>query len=126
MLNEFPSATSAKSHEPGAGNDVDRCVATKSDAKFENDALDQSTSENCDGSKNESVQTDEALQNDKEVVLEIPQEVKDLMKEGNELYKMGHHSEALEKYSKCVEHLWEGIAVITASLVLISILINTD
>ena len=99
MLNEFPSASSAKSHEPGAGNDVEQrsnknCVATKSDAKFENDALDQSTSENCDGSKNESVQIDEALQNDKEVVLEISQEVKDLMRDGNELYKMGHHSEA--------------------------------
>ena len=43
-----------------------------------------------------------------EVVLELPEELKCLMKERNDLYKMGHHSEALVKYALCVEWLWPG------------------
>ena len=46
--------------------------------------------------------------NKQEVVLELPEEVKCLMKKGNNLYKKGHHSEALLKYDLCVERLWPG------------------
>ena len=46
--------------------------------------------------------------NKQEVVLELSEEVKCLMKEGNDLYKMGHHSEALVKYGLCAERLWPG------------------
>ena len=46
--------------------------------------------------------------NKQEVVLELSEEVKTLMKEGNDLYKMEHHSEALLKYDLCVKRLWPG------------------
>ena len=42
------------------------------------------------------------------VSLELPVKVKSLMEEGNKLYKTGHYAEALQKYSKCVKHLWKG------------------
>ena len=42
------------------------------------------------------------------VVLEIPDKVKSLTEEGNQLYKIGHYAEALKKFSKSVDHLWKG------------------
>ena len=97
------------SEESGTENEVACSSATKSGDKNEPSGL--PTSENGDSSgvaEKEGLQKTEELQNKEEVVLEIPEEVKNLMKEGNELYEMGHHSEALVKYTKCVELLWEG------------------
>ena len=105
---EEPGAA-AGSEESGMENEAACSIATKSEDK--NEPSVQPTNESGDNlgaAKKEGLQKTEELQNKKEVVLEIPDEVKNLMKEGNELYKMGHHSEALVKYTKCVEHLWEG------------------
>lgn len=76
----------------------------------EDEAVDSSAKTDTN-SESEALQNDtemEAAQDEKEVVLEIPEEVKSLTKEGNSVYKMGHHSEALKKYSECIKHLWEG------------------
>ena len=88
--------------ESGAGNDGD----TMAEGELRNEA----TGESGDGS-GDSLNGSEASQQcpmEKKVVLELPEEVKCWMKEGNDLYKMGHHSDALEKYSRCVERLWPG------------------
>jgi hypothetical protein len=100
----------AELKESEAGNDVGRCIATESKAGFKN----ESGQSSCEPRASSSVAEDERLikpeptQNEKESILEIPENVKNFMKEGNNLYKMGHHSEALEKYSKCVKYLWAG------------------
>ncbi|CAB4016991.1 ---NA---, partial [Paramuricea clavata] len=98
----------AELKESGADNDVGRCIATESKAGFKNEPG-QSSSEPRDSSsvaEDERLKKPEPAQNEKETILEIPENVKNFMKEGNNLYKMGHHSEALEKYSTCVKYLW--------------------
>ena len=84
---------------------IDRSLATESEAELkepgtENDMKHSLASEN--------LQKVEAAPSIQETVLEIPEKVKGLMKEGNDFYKMGHYSEALEKFSKSVDILWPG------------------
>ena len=108
----------AQKNETGANNDVTGSLATE--VKIGRQG--QPTSENGDGSgvaEGEGLPSSEKVENAEKVVLEIPPEVKSLMNEGNELYKMGHHSEALVKYTKCVKHLWEGRAPSVIHILLI-------
>ena len=97
--------------ESEVGDGVDRCLATEPESELKNKVIDEVISESGDSSKvveNKGLEKMEQDVNKQEVVLELPEEVKCLMKEGNDLYKMGHHSEALLKYGLCVNRLWPG------------------
>lgn len=77
---------------------VDCDLVTESEAEVQAEPANQLSDGNHDNSSS----------NGNESVLKLPDEVEEWMKDGNALYKMGNHAEALKKYSKCVEHLWEG------------------
>ncbi|XP_028414819.1 sperm-associated antigen 1-like [Dendronephthya gigantea] len=99
--NSKDSATENKRNLAG----VDCCLVMESETEVEAEPGNQSSDGNLEspsGTGNE-----EPVQNGVESVLELPIEVKELMKDGNDFYKMGHHAEALKKFSNCVEHLWE-------------------
>ena len=90
---------------------MDRCLTTEPESELKDEVIDEVISESGDSPKvveNKGLEKMEQEVNKQEVILELPEEVKSLMKEGNDLYKMGHHSEALLKYDLCVNRLWPG------------------
>ena len=90
---------------------MDLCLTTEPVSELKDKVIDEVISESGDSSKvveNKGLQKMEQDVSKQEVVLQLPEEVKCLMKEGNDLYKMGHHSEALVKYALCIERLWPG------------------
>ena len=84
---------------------MDGCLATDAKAGLKDEAINETA---CYPGESKASENVEKVENKQEVVLELPEAVKTLMKEGNDLYKMGHHSDAVLKYGLCIERLWPG------------------